>query len=317
MADDKSKFKIAVVGIGGVGGFVGGKLAACFEESETVEIVLLARGENEKAIRADGLKIITTQGDKRVKPKLAAITEIGDADLLLLCTKEYDLEKTISSLKDFIGEKTIILPLLNGVDTAERIARILPDAEIWQGCIYITSRLIAPGVVQEKGNICLVYFGDGKAKSEKSGFVETVFRQAGIDAHFAEDIEAKMWEKFVFISALAASTSYFNATIGEVLSNQEYKNLLDELLAEIKLVAAAKKIGISEEAIRQKLDKLPGLPPEVTSSMHTDFSSGKRAELQSLVGYVVEQAKELNVPTPVYDKIYGELAKKQKAVAGG
>lgn len=317
MADDKSKFKIAVVGIGGVGGFVGGKLAECFEDSETVEIVLMARGENEKAIRADGLKLITTNGEQVVKPKLAATEEIGDTDLLLLCTKEYDLEKTISSLKDFIGEKTIILPLLNGVDTSERIGRILPNTEIWQGCIYITSRLIAPGVVQERGNICLIYFGDGKAKSEKSEFVESVFRQAGIDAHFAEDIEAKMWEKFVFISALAASTSYFNATIGEVLSNQEYKNLLDDLLAEIKRVAAAKKIGISEEAIGQKLDKLPGLPPEVTSSMHTDFSSGKRAELQSLVGYVVEQAKELNVPTPVYDKIYGELAKKQNAAAGG
>jgi 2-dehydropantoate 2-reductase len=317
VADDKSKFKIAIVGIGGVGGFVGGKLAACFEDSESVQIVLAARGENEKAIRADGLKLITTNGEQLIKPKLAATTEIGDADLLLLCTKEYDLEETVSTLKDFIGEQTVILPLLNGVDTAERIVKILPNAEIWQGCIYITSRLIAPGVVQEKGNICLIYFGNGKAKSEKSEFVETVFRQAEIDAHFAEDIEAKMWEKFVFISALAASTSYFNATIGGVLSNQEYKNLLDDLLAEIKRVAAAKKIGISEEAIRQKFDKLPGLPPEVTSSMHTDFSSGKRAELQSLVGYVVEQAKELNVPTPVYDKIYGELAKKQKAVAGG
>lgn len=314
---DKSTFKIAVVGIGGVGGFVGGKLAACFEDSETVEVVLLARGENQKTLRAKGLKLITTNGEQLIKPKLAAATEIGEADLLLLCTKEYDLEETVSTLKDFTGEQTVILPLLNGVDTAERIVKILPEAEIWQGCIYITSRLIAPGVVQEKGNICLIYFGDGKAKSEKSEFVETVFRQAEIDAHFAEDIEAKMWEKFVFISALAASTSYFNATIGGVLSNQEYKNLLDELLAEIKRVAAAKKIGISEEAIRQKLEKLPGLPPEVTSSMHTDFSSGKRAELQSLVGYVVKQAKELNVPTPVYDKIYGELAKKQKAGAGG
>ncbi len=315
--DDKSKFKIAVVGIGGVGGYLGGKLGACFENSETVEIVLLARGENEKTIRADGLKLITTNGEQLIKPKLAAATEIGEADLLLLCTKEYDLEETVSALKGFISEKTIILPLLNGVDTAERIARILPDAEIWQGCIYITSRLIAPGVVEEKGNICLIYFGDGKRKSKKSEFVETVFRQAGIDTHFAEDIEAKMWEKFVFISALAASTSYFNATIKGVLSNQEYRNLLDELLAEIKRVAAAKKIGISEEAIRQKLDKLPGLPPEVTSSMHTDFSSGKQAELESLVGYVIGQAKELNVPTPVYDEVYGELAKKQKAVAGG
>ena len=292
-------------------------MAARFENSGTVEVVLAARGENEKAIKSGGLKIITTEGEQIVNPKLISAEEIGDADLLLLCTKEYDLEETISSLKDFIGEKTVILPLLNGVDTAGRIARLLPDAEIWQGCIYIASRLIEPGVVQESGNICLIYFGDGKAKSEKSKFVETTFRQAGIDAHFAEDILAKIWEKFVFISALAASTSYFNATIRGVFDNQEYKNLFDELLAEIKRVAAAGKIGISEQAIKEKIDKLPELPPEVTSSMHTDFSSGKRAELQSLVGYVVERAKKLNVPTPAYNRIYGELAKRQKPAAGG
>ncbi|HSK71165.1 MAG TPA: 2-dehydropantoate 2-reductase, partial [Pyrinomonadaceae bacterium] len=245
MADDKSKFRIAVVGIGGVGGFVGGKLAARFENSEIVEVILAARGKNEKAIRANGLKLIATEGEQIVKPKLIATEEIGNTNLLLLCTKEYDLEETISSLKKFIGEKTVILPLLNGVDTAERIAGILPDAEIWQGCIYVASRLTKPGVVQEMGNICLIYFGDGKARSEKTEFVETVFREAGIDAHFAEDILAKIWEKFVFISALAASTSYFNATIRGVLDNQEYKNLFDNLLAEIKLVAAAKRIGIS------------------------------------------------------------------------
>lgn len=317
MTDDKSKFRIAVVGIGGVGGYVGGKLAARFENSGAVEIVLVARGENERAIKADGLKLITTEGEQIVKPKLISSREIGDADLLLLCTKEYHLEETVSSIKNFIGEKTAILPLLNGVDNADRISRILPDVEIWQGCIYIVSRLIEPGVVRESGNVRLVYFGDGKEKSEKTESVEAILREAGVDANFAEDILAKIWEKFVFISALAASTSYFNATIRGVLDNPEYKNLFDELLAEIKRVAAAKKIGVSEKAVQQSLDKLPALPPEITSSMHTDFSSGKRAELESLVGYVVKQAKELNVPTPAYEKVYGELAKRQKLAAGG
>lgn len=317
MTADKSKFKIAVVGVGGVGGFVGGKLAARFENSDRVEIVLLARGENEKAIKANGLKLITTEDEQVVKPKLITAEEISNIDLLLLCTKEYDLEETISALKDFIGEQTIILPLLNGVDTVERIERIMPDAEIWQGCIYITSRLIAPGVVQEKGSICLIYFGDGEAKSEKTKFVETVFREAGIDADFADDVEAKIWEKFIFISALAASTSYFNQTIHGVLENRKFKELFDKLIGEIKQIAAAKNINISEQAIGEKLNKLPGLPPDVTSSMHTDFLKGNRAELGSLVGYVVEQARRLNVPTPAYEKVYAELAKKQKAAARG
>jgi 2-dehydropantoate 2-reductase len=316
MTDGKSKFKIAVVGIGGVGGFVGGKLAACFEDSETVEVVLAARGANEKAIRADGLKLVTTKGEQIVKPKLASLAEIGEPDLILLCTKEYDLEETVAALKNSVGKRTAILSLLNGVDTAERIARILPQAEIWQGCIYIISRLVSPGVVQESGNICLIYFG-GKEKSEKAEFIETLFREAGIDAHLTEDIDARMWEKFVFISALAASTSYLNAPIGEILKNSEYKKLLDDLVAEIKQLARAKNIGFSEEAIQHKLNALNKVPFEATSSMHTDFSRGSRAELQSLVGYVVEQARALNVPTPVYEKIYGELGKKLNQAAKG
>ena len=313
----ESKFKIAVVGVGGVGGFVGGKLAARFEDSDSVEIVLAARGANEKAIRARGLKLVTTQGELLVKPKLAAVTELGEPDLILLCTKEYDLEETVSVLKESVGKRTAILSLLNGVDTSERIARILPETEIWQGCIYIISRLVSPGVVEESGNVCLVYFGSGKAAGEKLRLVETLFRESGIDAHYTPDIDARMWEKFVFISALAAATSYLNASIGEIINNPEHKNLLDDLVTEIKQLARAKNIDISEEAIQQKIDRLNSVPFEATSSMHTDFSRGHRAELQSLVGYVVEQARALNVPTPVYDKVYGELAEKLKQAARG
>lgn len=314
----KSKFKIAVVGVGGVGGFVGGKLAACFEDSDEIEVVLAARGTNENAIRENGLKLITTRGEQIVRPKLAQQAEIGEPDLILLCTKEYDLEETVLSLKESIGERTAILPLLNGVDTRERIARVLPEAEIWQGCIYIISRLVAPGIVEESGNVCLIYFGGGQEESgEKQRRVEALLREAGIDAQATADIEARIWEKFVFISSLAASTSYLNATIGEILENPEYKKLQDALVAEIKQVARAGNIGISDEAIGQKLDKLSGVPFDATSSMHTDFSRGRRAELRSLVGYVVDRARLLNVPIPTYEKVYGELARKLNQVAGG
>lgn len=318
MTDDKSKFRIAVVGIGGVGGFVGGRLAAHFADSDSVEIVLAARGANEKAIRAEGLKLITAlHGEQTVRPKLAAAAEFGEPDLLILCTKEYDLEETVAALQTSIGERTAILPLLNGVDTKERIARVLPDADVWQGCIYIISRLVAPGVVEESGNICLIYFGSGKAEDEKLQMVERLFRASGIDAHFSADIEARIWEKFLFISALAASTSYLNARIGEIMGNPEYKKLFDDLLAEIKSLARAKNIGFAEETVRRSVEKLNHVPPDATSSMHTDFSRGSRAELQSLVGYVIGEARALNVPVPVYEKVYAALADKLKQSAGG
>lgn len=304
------KIKIAVIAIGGVGGFVGGKLAAHFAGSETAEIVLVARGENEKAIRANGLKIISTKGEEIVHPKLSSIENISDADLIILCTKEYDLENTVSSFKEFIGEKTSVLPLLNGVDITGRIKKVLPDREVWEGCIYIVSRLSAPGVIHETGNICLIYFGDGNAPTGKQKQTEQIFRKAGIEAEATADIETKTWEKFVFISSLAAATSYLNASIGEILADENRKKLFDDLVAEIKQVSKAKKINISEKAIEQKFDKLTSLPFEATSSMHTDFSRGNRAEIESLVGYVVREAKNFDVPVPNYEKIYDELSEK-------
>jgi 2-dehydropantoate 2-reductase len=317
MTDDRSKFRIAVVGIGGVGGYIGGRLATRFAESDSVEVVLAARGANAQAIRAEGLKLVTTAGEQIVRPKLAAVGELGEPDLIILSTKEYDLEETVASLKESIGERTSILPLLNGVDTKERIARMLPAADVWQGCIYIISRLAAPGVIEETGGVCRIYFGNGSAATEKPRVVETLLREAGIDhAHFSDEIEARIWEKYVFISPLAAATSYLNLKIRALFGDPEHKKLFDELLAEIKQLARAKNIGLSEDTVRESVGKLNHVPFEATSSMHSDFSRGNRAELQSLVGYVVREARALHVPTPVYDKVYGELLKKLDQTAG-
>ena len=318
MTDAGSKFKIAIVGIGGVGGYVGGRLAARYAGSDSVEVVLAARGANEQAIRERGLKLVTTGGEQLVRPKLVSPNELGAPDLIVLATKEYDLEETVAAFKESIGARTAILPLLNGVDTKERIARVLPGTDVWQGCIYIISRLAAPGVIEETGGICRIFFGNGKAEDEKAQLVETLFREAGItDANFSGEIEARIWEKYLFISPLAASTTYFNARIREVMGDVERKKLFDELLAEIKQLARAKNIRFSEETLRQSLDKLRGVPVEATSSMHSDFSRGHQAELQSLVGYVAREARAFEVPTPVYDRVYGELLKKLNQAAGG
>jgi 2-dehydropantoate 2-reductase len=306
---ESEKFKIAVVGIGGVGGYIGGRLAARFENSADVEISLLARGANERAIKADGLKLVTTEGEQIVKPNLILTTEIGDADLLVLCTKDYDLEETVSALKNSTGAQTAILPLLNGADTAERIAKILPQTQVWQGCIYIVTRLVAPGVVEETGNVRRIFFGSETGDNEKMLRVETIFNDAGIEAHLAEDISAKVWEKFVFISSIAAATAYFDATIREVVETDERKKLLFDLVDEVKAVAKAKKINVSETALRQTFDRIGGLPRAATSSMHSDFRQGNKTEVESLVGYVVREAAKSNAPVPNYERIYAELAR--------
>lgn len=306
-----SKFKIAILGIGGVGGYIGGKLASHYSNLNDFEIIFFARGENEKAIKLNGLKLIATQKEEIIHPAIVTSKpeQTGFVDLIICSIKNYDLETSIESIKTCISNKTIILPLLNGVDASDRIKKMVPQAEVWEGCIYIVSRLIAPGVIKESGNINSLYFGSAQAPKEKLQQVETIFKSANINTHLSENILQTLWEKFLFISPLATLTSYLNLCVGDILSNKQHEALLMNLLAELKNIADAKSINLSENIIQKIVDKVKTLSPETTSSMHSDFKKGNKTEVDSLTAYVVREGNELNIPTPYYSKIFLELKK--------
>src|SRR6478752_9545060 len=124
--------RITIAGIGGVGGFFGGKLASHYEGAKDVEIHFIARGENEKVIREHGLKVEGHEGTFIAHPTSVTSdpARVGKTDFLICCTKSYDLEESIRQLQPIIGNETVILPLLNGVDSYERIKVLLPDANV-------------------------------------------------------------------------------------------------------------------------------------------------------------------------------------------
>jgi len=162
------KTKIAVLGIGAVGGYFGGQLAEKYFNSEEIEIVFIARERSVKIIKEKGLKIITPQQEKTVFPYLISNNpkEIGQVDYLICCVKSYNLVESIAELKECIHSQTIILPLLNGVDAKNIIHSILPTATVWDGCVYIISRLTEPGVITEGGKIHSLHFGS-ESKDER------------------------------------------------------------------------------------------------------------------------------------------------------
>ena len=106
---------------------------------------------------------------------------------------------------------------------------------------------------------------------------------------------------------MATLTSYLDKSIGQILNNEDHKNLLIKLLHELHQVTIANGIVLSENIIAQTLDKMAGFPFEATSSMHNDYRRGNKTEVDSLTGYVVKLGKELNVPTPTYEMMYEKL----------
>jgi 2-dehydropantoate 2-reductase len=309
------KTNIIIAGIGAVGGYFGGLLAKHFHENEDVEINFFARGLHLEEIRNSGLKVIQGEHEFIATPTVATDnpSEMGVADFIIIATKSFDLETIVEQLKPCINRDTVILPLLNGVDSKERILSILPHNIVLDGCVYIVSRLKQAGVVENIGNIQTLYFGIDNVVNERLLLLESLLKEANIEATLSQNISTILWEKFVFISPTATATSYFDKCIGELIADNGNLEMATALIEEVKQIAKAKHAVIADDITEKTVNKLRSLPFEATSSMHSDYRSNKPAnELESLTGYVVSEGQRYNLETPMYLKTYVALKGKNK-----
>lgn len=300
--------KIAVSGIGAVGGYYGGLLAHQYQNSPEVEVYFISRGENMKVIQNKGLEISMPDSSFVVRPKLITDQpeDIGEVDFLLCCTKSYDLKDNLLHLAPVIGKKTVVVPFLNGANITEQIKTLLPDQEIWQGCVYIGARLLEPGVVSKYSVKERLFFGSEQGSKVKQEQLLTILVKAGINAFNPQDITTRIWKKFFMISTAATITSYYNKPIDEVVG--DYYDSFKALCTELKQVASAKGVLLDDDIIETTLETQKMMPPGSITSMHHDFKQGKNTELENLTGFVVNEARKLNIATPVYDKMYAALS---------
>jgi 2-dehydropantoate 2-reductase len=201
--------KIAIIGIGGVGGYFGAKLALEYVPTEEHGIFFLARGEHLAEIKKNGLKVITQEeGDFRAIPTAATDTakDLSKLDLVFFCVKTYHLENAAMQLVDNIDEKTVVISLLNGVDNVQRLRIILARGSILNGFVYIGSFIQAPGVIRQVGGSRQLFFGPEKGDREKYRYIEDLLIIAGIIAELTADITTQVWTKYIFISSLAKIT---------------------------------------------------------------------------------------------------------------
>lgn len=304
--------RIGILGMGGVGGYFGGLLAKAYAESDQIEIVFIARGETQKAIAASGLKIVTDENEIIAFPSIVSNDPlvIGKLDYLICATKTYDIEESLLALEKCITKNTIFLPLYNGVDAPERISTLYPDNEVLQGCVYIISMIESPGVIRKMGSFEKLYFGSNTAAIARLKALQLILKNASIDSDFVDDIEEKVWEKFVFISALASATSYLNQNIGEIINSNANRVVYVELLNEITMLAAVKGLNLPNDIVMQAILKLEKTPKDATSSMHRDVLAGRKFESASLTEFVVNEGLKYEMEMPTYKKVLDKLSEK-------
>jgi 2-dehydropantoate 2-reductase len=301
--------RIGILGLGGVGGYFGGLLAKTYAQSDHIEIVFIARGETQKVISESGLKIVTDETETIVFPSMVSNDPkvIGKLDYLICATKTYDIEDSLLSINKCINKNTIFVPLYNGVDAADRISDLFPDNEVLQGCVYIVSMIDSPGVIKKVGPYEKLFFGSRTASIYKLNALQSIFQKASVDSKLVEAIEETVWEKFIFISALASATSYLDQNIGEILESESSRKFYFALLNEITMIAAIKGLELPNDIIMQTILKLEKMPNLATSSMHRDVIAGRKFELGSLTAFVVNEGLKYEMETPMYQLVLDKL----------
>ena len=303
--------KTAIVGIGGVGGYYGGLLAKQYADDKNVEIVFIARGNHLDQINKNGLKLITTTETFIVRPALATDNPSGYGifDCVIFCVKAYDLENSAELLSPSIGEDTLVISLLNGVDNADKLRVVLNKGKILNGCVYIGAHIVRPGVVQQEGALNKLFFGNESDETLDGKKIEAFFRKANIDAQYRTDIKDIVWEKYVLISAFASATTYLKKSIRGVLDSENGREHVEELLNEVFRVAKAKEIVLPVNIRERIFAKINTFPPTAKTSMQMDFEKGSKAELETFTGYIVREAGKYGISVPTYEKVYAALKK--------
>lgn len=305
--------KIAIVGLGGVGGFYGGLLAHYYEGNQEVKINFLVRGAHLDVIKKQGLKVCSKGVEVIGKPAIASdqASDIGKVDYILLCTKGYDLTTVVKQIQPMIGVGTIVIPLLNGVLAYEELKEKLTETEVWQGCTYMVSRLKEAGVIDNPSGRQKIFVGIEGQLSERMKEFESLLTNAGVNAKATDEISREVWEKYILVSSSAVATTYFNQSIGAIM--QMHLEDVQQLIAEASAIARVKQIKLPLEVESLVEERLKAIPFESTTSMHSDFvAQNKQTELEVMAGYMVQQGEKMNVPTPMYHQMYDKLKKYQE-----
>lgn len=307
--------RIAIMGAGGVGGYFGGRLARGGEE-----VVFIARGRHLEALRTSGLEVESPDGDFAILPCDATDdpATVGEVDAVVVGVKAWQVTEAARAMRPMVGERTVVLPLQNGVEAPAQLAAVLGPGPVLGGLCRIIAERVAPGRIRHGGAEPFVALGE--LDNRPSGRVEKLreaFDRAGVKAEVPRDIQAAMWEKFLLIAAISGVAAVTRAPVGVVRSLPETRDLLTRAMREILTLAHARGIAVRPDAVERTLDFFDRLPADGTASMQRDLMEGRPSELESQNGAVVRLGRESGVATPVHELLYASLLPQERAARGG
>jgi 2-dehydropantoate 2-reductase len=298
--------RFAVFGAGGVGGYFGGRLA---EAGHSVGF--LARGAHLEAIRARGLAVESVAGDFRVDPAEASDrpAEIGPVDAVLVCVKAWQVADAARAMGPLLGPATVVLPLENGVEAADTIGATIGSGRVLGGLCRIVAYRVEPGRIRHAGVPPSIDLGerDGRPSARVEALREALAGARGLTVRVPADIEAAIWEKFLFIAPFSAVGAATGADAGAMRTDPGTRARVAGAMEEVAALARARGVAIRPDAVARTLGFLDALPPESTASMQRDLLEGRPSELEAQTGAVVRMSRAAGLAAPVHEALYREL----------
>jgi 2-dehydropantoate 2-reductase len=298
--------RVAMMGSGGIGGYFGGRLAA-----QGCDVTFIARGRHLEAMQTQGLQINSRDmGNATIQPAKATDnpSEVGPVDYVIIGVKLWDTEESAQAILPMVGPETAVLSLQNGVDCDDILARIVGADHIIGGMAQIASSIDEPGVIKHIGTMQRVVVGEpAGGSSPRVEALHAALDTAGVVSEMSDDIERTIWEKFVFLVGLSATTCLMRTTIGPIRDDPDRREMLLNVMRETVTVGRAKGVALPEDYAEDRLTFVDGLPVDMTSSMHHDLERGNPLEAAWLSGAVARFGRELGIPTPVNQAAFATL----------
>ena len=304
--------KVCIVGLGGVGGYLGSMLAHNLNN-----IYYFVRGERLESIRKNGLKLYSeASGEFTAYPEVASnnAEEMGVMDYIIICVKQFSLEQVCAEISPMIDHHTVIIPLLNGVGVSDKVRILIGKGCVLDGLVYITSGSDKNFTIHQTGSYCNVHIGYGKgSECDKNILLEfqNLLQSANVTCIIENDIEAAIWRKYILNCAYNIVTAYYNATTGCIRKNETAVMQLKLLLKEACLVARTLKVNIDDDLEEVHLNHIMYKQSEsATSSLNRDITSGRQNELDVFSGQLLELAAKYQIKIPMTEFFYQELKKR-------
>ena len=288
--------KIVILGSGGVGGYFGARLAAAGND-----VTFVARGAHFEAMRSNGLRVLSPLGDISL-PEVDVVNRVDQikrADFVFLTVKLWDTEQALPYLVPLAEGGAAVISFQNGVQKDEVLLKVLPKPSVMGGVSYISAAIQEPGVIRHFGPIQNLVFGeiDG-SRTQRAVNLLSACESAHIGARISNEIEREIWEKFVFLVGLSATTATIRQPIGAIRSNAQTRGFLLDVMRETVIVGRSRGVALAADYADKRIEFCDTLPAEMTASMYQDLLRGNRLELPWLSGSVVELGEQMGIPVP-------------------